>query len=77
MVVESTTWVLAVKTRFPLVGDLFKAEAVFARSYEGLDEPDVFLDFENMNGLCELINSYKGTLLVITHNRYLLKISIC
>lgn len=37
-----------------------------------MDEPDVFLDFENMNGLCELINSYKGTLLVITHNRYLL-----
>lgn len=37
-----------------------------------MDEPDVFLDFENMNGLCELINTYKGTLLVITHNRYLL-----
>ena len=37
-----------------------------------MDEPDVFLDFENMNGLCELINSYKGTMLVITHNRYLL-----
>lgn len=37
-----------------------------------MDEPDVFLDFDNMNGLCELINSYKGTLLVITHNRYLL-----
>ena len=37
-----------------------------------MDEPDVFLDFENLNGLCELINSYKGTLLVITHNRYLL-----
>ncbi len=37
-----------------------------------MDEPDVFLDFENMNGLCDLINSYKGTLLVITHNRYLL-----
>lgn len=37
-----------------------------------MDEPDVFLDFENMNGLCELINNYKGTLLVITHNRYLL-----
>lgn len=37
-----------------------------------MDEPDVFLDFENMNGLCKLINSYKGTLLVITHNRYLL-----
>ena len=37
-----------------------------------MDEPDVFLDFENLNGLCKLINSYKGTLLVITHNRYLL-----
>ena len=37
-----------------------------------MDEPDVFLDFENLNGLVELINSYKGTLLVITHNRYLL-----
>lgn len=37
-----------------------------------MDEPDVFLDFENLNGLCKLINSHKGTLLVITHNRYLL-----
>ena len=37
-----------------------------------MDEPDVFLDFENLNGLCALVNSYKGTLLVITHNRYLL-----
>ena len=37
-----------------------------------MDEPDVFLDFENLNGLCSLINSHKGTLLVITHNRYLL-----
>ena len=37
-----------------------------------MDEPDVFLDFENLNGLRDLINSYKGTLLVITHNRYLL-----
>lgn len=37
-----------------------------------MDEPDVFLDFENMNGLCSLINSYKGTMVVITHNRYLL-----
>lgn len=37
-----------------------------------MDEPDVFLDFEHINGLCELINSYKGTMLVITHNRYLL-----
>lgn len=31
------------------------------------------LDFENLNALKELINSYKGTLLVITHNRYLFK----
>lgn len=37
-----------------------------------MDEPDVFLDFENLNGLCKLMNAYKGTLLVITHNRYLL-----
>lgn len=37
-----------------------------------MDEPDVFLDFENLNGLRDLINSHKGTLLVITHNRYLL-----
>ena len=37
-----------------------------------LDEPDVFLDFENLNRLCQLINNYKGTLLAITHNRYLL-----
>ncbi|QNO15357.1 ABC-F family ATP-binding cassette domain-containing protein [Alkalicella caledoniensis] len=37
-----------------------------------MDEPDVFLDFENLNALKSLINSHKGTLLVITHNRYLL-----
>ena len=37
-----------------------------------MDEPDVFLDFENLNGLCKLINGHKGTILVITHNRYLL-----
>ncbi len=37
-----------------------------------MDEPDVFLDFENLNSLCELINKYEGTLLVVTHNRYLL-----
>ena len=37
-----------------------------------MDEPDVFLDFTNINNLCRLINSYRGTLLVITHNRYLL-----
>ncbi|MBR5317567.1 MAG: ABC-F family ATP-binding cassette domain-containing protein [Lachnospiraceae bacterium] len=37
-----------------------------------MDEPDVFLDFENINNLCRLINTYQGTMLVITHNRYLL-----
>ena len=37
-----------------------------------MDEPDVFLDFENLNGLRDLINSYKGTLLIVTHSRYLL-----
>ena len=37
-----------------------------------MDEPDVFLDFQHLNALRNLINSHKGTLLVITHNRYLL-----
>lgn len=37
-----------------------------------LDEPDVFLDFDNLNALKDLINYHKGGLLVITHNRYLL-----
>ncbi len=37
-----------------------------------MDEPDVFLDFENLKGLRDLINSYKGTMIAITHNRYLL-----
>ena len=37
-----------------------------------MDEPDVFLDFVNLKALRDLINYYKGTLLVITHNRYLL-----
>ena len=37
-----------------------------------MDEPDVFLDFDNLNSLKNLINSYKKTILVITHNRYLL-----
>lgn len=37
-----------------------------------MDEPDVFLDFENTNALKELINAHKGTLLVITHSRFLL-----
>lgn len=37
-----------------------------------MDEPDVFLDFENLNALKNLINSHKKTILLITHNRYLL-----
>ncbi len=37
-----------------------------------MDEPDVFLDFDNLNSLKNLINSHKGILLVITHSRYLL-----
>ncbi|CEP90276.1 ABC transporter [[Clostridium] sordellii] len=37
-----------------------------------MDEPDVFLDFENLNALKDLINAHKKTILVITHNRYLL-----
>ena len=37
-----------------------------------MDEPDVFLDFEHLTSLKSLINSHKGTMLVITHNRYLL-----
>lgn len=37
-----------------------------------MDEPDVFLDFENLIGLMKLINSYEGTLLAITHSRLLL-----
>ena len=47
-------------------------EMLLAPNLLVLDEPDVFLDFANLNGLCQLINSYKGTLLVVTHNRYLL-----
>ena len=37
-----------------------------------MDEPDVFLDFENLNSLKNLINSHKKIILIITHNRYLL-----
>ncbi|HEY2493730.1 MAG TPA: ATP-binding cassette domain-containing protein [Paenibacillus sp.] len=37
-----------------------------------MDEPDVFLDFDNLNALKNLINAHKGILLVVTHNRYLL-----
>ncbi len=37
-----------------------------------MDEPDVFLDFDNLNALKNLINTHGGSLLIITHNRYLL-----
>ena len=37
-----------------------------------MDEPDVFLDFENLVGLAKLINQYEGAILAITHNRLLL-----
>ncbi len=37
-----------------------------------MDEPDAFLDFDNLNALKNLINSHRGTLLTITHSRYLL-----
>ncbi len=37
-----------------------------------MDEPDSFLDFEHLKGLKNLFRSHKGTLIVITHNRYLL-----
>lgn len=37
-----------------------------------MDEPEVYLDFNHLNALRHLINNHKGTLLVITHNRYLL-----
>ncbi|SCZ79016.1 ABC-F family ATP-binding cassette domain-containing protein [Acidaminobacter hydrogenoformans] len=47
-------------------------EMLLSQNLLVLDEPDVFLDFNNLNRLRQLINGYKGTLLVITHNRYLL-----
>lgn len=37
-----------------------------------MDEPDVFLDFDRLIALKDLINSHKGMMLVITHNRFLL-----
>ena len=37
-----------------------------------MDEPDAFLDFDHLKSLADLINTYNGTLLVVTHNRYLL-----
>ena len=39
-----------------------------------MDEPDVFLDFDNLNALKNLINDHKGTILVITHSRFLLNL---
>lgn len=47
-------------------------EMLLAPNLLVLDEPDAFLDFANLNGLCGLINTYRGTLLAVTHNRYLL-----
>lgn len=37
-----------------------------------MDEPDVFLDFDHLIALKNLINAHKGTILTITHNRFLL-----
>lgn len=51
---------------------LIMREMLLTQNLLILDEPDVFLDFGNLNRLCQLINGHKGTLLVITHNRYLL-----
>ncbi|WP_206460630.1 ABC-F family ATP-binding cassette domain-containing protein [Anaerovorax sp. IOR16] len=47
-------------------------EMLLSQNLLVLDEPDVFLDFGNLNRLCQLINEYNGTVLAITHNRYLL-----
>lgn len=47
-------------------------EMLLAPNLLVLDEPDMFLDFENLSGLSKLINDFKGTILVVTHNRYLL-----
>lgn len=60
-----------------LSGGEFKLIQVIKEMLNGpelmiMDEPDVFLDFENLNALKNLINSHKGILLIITHNRYLL-----
>lgn len=60
-----------------LSGGEFKLVQVIKEMLTGpdlliMDEPDVFLDFENLNALRQLINGHKGTLLIITHNRYLL-----
>lgn len=60
-----------------LSGGEFKLVQVIKEMLTGpelmiMDEPDVFLDFEHLNSLKDLINSHKGMMLVITHNRYLL-----
>ncbi|MFW2490404.1 ABC-F family ATP-binding cassette domain-containing protein [Clostridium chromiireducens] len=60
-----------------LSGGEFKLIQVIKEMLNGpnliiMDEPDVFLDFDNLNSLKNLINSHKGMMLVITHNRYLL-----
>ena len=47
-------------------------EMLTSPSFIIMDEPDGYLDFEHLNALRDLINSYKGTMLVVTHNRYLL-----
>lgn len=47
-------------------------EMMFSPGLLLMDEPDVYLDFKHLNALRNLINAHKGTLLVITHNRYLL-----
>lgn len=47
-------------------------EMLLAPNLLVLDEPDVFLDFGNLGRLAQLINEYEGTMLVITHDRYLL-----
>lgn len=60
-----------------LSGGEFKLIQVIKEMLNGpelmiMDEPDVFLDFKNLNSLKNLINSHKGIMLIITHNRYLL-----
>lgn len=60
-----------------LSGGEFKLVQVIKQMLAGptfliMDEPDSFLDFENLNSLKNLINSHKGTMLTITHSRYLL-----
>ncbi len=60
-----------------LSGGEFKLVQVIKEMLTGqdliiMDEPDAFLDFENLISLEKLINSHKGTMLIITHNRYLL-----